>query len=114
MYLNLLNKQEQKDFLELARYSIGLNGENKEEEEDVLTSYKFECQLAEYVAYRQDDIKKIITSLRGSRKKVKKIIIFFVQIIIESCIYHMRLRKTTARFKIIDIKKRIANIICHI
>lgn len=29
MYLNLLNKDEQQNFLELARYSMGVNGEHK-------------------------------------------------------------------------------------
>ncbi|MEA2019705.1 MAG: hypothetical protein U9N59_14790 [Campylobacterota bacterium] len=75
MYLDLLEKQEQKDFLELARYSMGLNGEHKEEEEEMLTSYKFECQLVEYTAHRQEDITKIIHSLKGSVKKIKKIIL---------------------------------------
>jgi len=75
MYLDLLNKQEQQDFLELARYSMGLNGEHKKEEEAVLTGYKYECQLVEYTAYRQDDIQKIIFALRASTKKIKKIIL---------------------------------------
>lgn len=75
MYLDLLEKQEQKDFLELARYSMGLNGEYKDEEEAVLKGYKYECQLVNYEAYRQEDIKKIILTLRGSTKKVKKIIL---------------------------------------
>ncbi|MEA2029619.1 MAG: TerB family tellurite resistance protein [Campylobacterota bacterium] len=75
MYLDLLEKQEQKDFLELARYSMGLNGEHKEEEEEMLLSYKYECQLVEYTAQRQEYIKKIISTLRGSTKKVKKIIL---------------------------------------
>ncbi|QFR49385.1 hypothetical protein FJR48_06455 [Sulfurimonas lithotrophica] len=75
MYLDLLNKQEQQDFLELARYSMGLNGEHKESEEAILTSYKYECQLVEYTAHRQDDINKIIVALKGSTKKVKKIIL---------------------------------------
>ncbi|WP_373002032.1 TerB family tellurite resistance protein [Sulfurimonas sp.] len=75
MYLDLLNKQEQEDFLELARYSMGLNGEHKAEEEAILTNYKYECQLVEYIAHRQEDIKKIILTLKGSTKKVKKIIL---------------------------------------
>ncbi|WP_375724114.1 hypothetical protein LXN10_01045 [Arcobacter sp. KX21116] len=75
MYLDLLNKDEQKDFLELARYSMGLNGEYKEEEEEVLLGYKNECQLVDYTAFRQDEIKNIIKNLIASSKKVKKIII---------------------------------------
>lgn len=75
MYLDLLNKQEQEDFLELARYSMGLDGEHKPEEEAILTSYKFECQNVDYTAYRQDQINKIIVSLKASTKKVKKIVL---------------------------------------
>ena len=75
MYLNLLNKDEQQNFLELARYSMGVNGEHKKEEEEVLLGYKFECQLVEYKANRQDEIEKIITILGASTKKVRKIIL---------------------------------------
>lgn len=75
MYLDLLNKDEQQNFLELARYSMGVNGEQKKEEEEILLGYKFECQLVEYKANRQDEIEKIITTLSASTKKVKKIIL---------------------------------------
>ena len=75
MYLNLLNKDEQQNFLELARYSMGVNGEHKKEEEEVLLGYKFECQLVEYKANRQDEIENIITILGASTKKVRKIIL---------------------------------------
>lgn len=75
MYLDLLEKDEQKNFLELARYSMGLNGEHKEEEEEILLGYKHECQLIDYTAHRQNEIEKIITTLRASRKQVKKIVI---------------------------------------
>lgn len=75
MYLELLNKEEQKDFLELARYSIKLKDEQKEEEEAVLLSYKYECQLVDYKSYRQDKIDEIISNLASSSIKVKKIIL---------------------------------------
>jgi hypothetical protein len=75
MYLDLLNKEERESFLELARFSIGLNGESKEEEEEVLSGFKHECQMADYVAHRQESIDKIILSLKGSTKKIKKIIL---------------------------------------
>ncbi len=74
MYLDLLDKKEQENFLELARYAMGLNGEHKEEEEEVLTGFKNECEMPEYKAHRQEDIKKIIFDLKGSTKKVKKIV----------------------------------------
>lgn len=75
MYLELLHKDEQKSFLELARYSMGLNGEYKAEEEEMLLSYKHECQLVEYMANRQDEIEQIISSLKASTIQVKKIIL---------------------------------------
>ena len=75
MYLNLLNKDEQQNFLELARYSMGVNGVHKKEEEEVFLGNKFECQLVEYKANRQDEIEKIITILGASTKKVRKIIL---------------------------------------
>jgi hypothetical protein len=75
MYLTMLNKEEQKDFLELARYAMGLNGEYKDEEESMLMNYKFECHLVEYKAFRQGDIENIIDTLSKSTKKVKKIIL---------------------------------------
>lgn len=75
MYLDLLNKDEQKNFLELATYSMGLNGEHKKEEEEILRGYKYECQLIDYTAHKQNEIGKIINSLRASTKKVKKIVL---------------------------------------
>jgi len=75
MYLTLLNKKEQENFLELARYSMGLNGEYKDEEEDMLKNYKFECHLSDYIAFRQDEIENIIKTLSKSTKQVKKIVL---------------------------------------
>lgn len=75
MYLDMLNKEEQQYFLELARYAMGLNGEYKAEEEEVFKGFKYECQLVDYVAYRQSNIKEIISQLKGSSKKIKKVIL---------------------------------------
>ena len=75
MYLGLLSKSEQKFFLEIARYSMGLNGEYKEVEEEILLAYKHECQLPDYKAYRQDDIEEIIATFNSSAKRTKKIVL---------------------------------------
>lgn len=75
MYLFMLNKNEQKDFLEIAKYSIGLDGKYTKEEEEMLAGYMYECQLVDYIAYRQNDIEKIIAILRASTKKIKRIIL---------------------------------------
>lgn len=75
MYLDLLNKKEREYFLELAQYAMGLNGEHKEEELEVLEGFKYECQMPNYTANKQDKIKEIIKTLKGSSKKAKKIIL---------------------------------------
>ncbi|WP_178863449.1 hypothetical protein [Thiomicrorhabdus cannonii] len=75
MYLSFLNEEEQKDFLELARYSMGLNGEYKDSEEKVLLNYKYECHLEDYLASRQDQIEAIIEAFTKSTDKVKKIVL---------------------------------------
>ena len=75
MYLDLLNKQEQKDFLELAYHIMGVDGTCDVNEIGIITNYKFECHLADYQPCKQDDLKVVINSLVGSTKKSKKIII---------------------------------------
>jgi len=75
MYLNLLEKQEQKDFLELAYYAMGTKGVCNIEEMELITNYKYECHLSDYQASKQDNIKAVINSLTGATKKSKKIIL---------------------------------------
>ncbi len=75
MYLNMLSKQEQTDFLELAFYAIGVDGIHTQEEQDVFDSYTYECQLLDYKISKQKDIKTVINNLRSSPQRVKKIVL---------------------------------------
>ncbi|MDK2063114.1 hypothetical protein PT520_11365 [Aliarcobacter butzleri] len=75
MYLELLSKSEQEDFLELAKYSMSINGQEKKEEENIFLSYKYECQLVDYKITKQDKIDTIILNFNNSTKKIKKIVL---------------------------------------
>ena len=64
MFLNLLEKEERKHFLNLARYAMSLNGEDKEEEIQVYQSFMHECELHGYQAKTStEQIKKSIEKL---------------------------------------------------
>lgn len=75
MYLYLLNIEEQKNFLELATFAMDLDGVRKDEEETIISEFKSECELFDYVVNKQNEIDKVISTLRSSTKKVKKVII---------------------------------------
>ena len=75
MYLELLSKSEQEDFLELAKYSMRINGQEKKEEENIFLSYKYECQLVDYKITKQDKIVTIILNFNNFIKKIKKIVL---------------------------------------
>lgn len=75
MYLYLLNNEEQKNFLELATFAMDLDGNRKEEEETIISEFKNECELLDYIVNKQNEIDKVISTLKASTKKVKKIII---------------------------------------
>lgn len=75
MYLSDLNVGEKKNFLELAKYSIGLNGEYKAEEKMIYESYVQECGLSEYSISKQDNIDSVIKVLAKSNNKSKRIVI---------------------------------------
>lgn len=75
MYLYLLNNRERENFLELATFAMDLDGVRKKEEENILFDYKNECQLIDYIVYKQNEIDKVIIELRSSLKKIKKIIL---------------------------------------
>ncbi len=75
MYLNLLDEQERKDFLELAHHMMGLDNFHHEEEIQVFESYKHECHMLTYKISRQDNLEDIINHLKNSSSKIKKIIL---------------------------------------
>lgn len=75
MYLDLLNQNEQMNFLELAHHSMGLDGIHHENEKEVFNSYKYECQLIDYEISKQSNIGIVIDSLCLSSMKNKRIIL---------------------------------------
>ena len=75
MYLSELNIGEKKNFLELAKHAMGLNGEDKEEELEVFTSFIHECGLPSYDLQKQDNIESVIKVLAKSEIKMKRIVL---------------------------------------
>jgi hypothetical protein len=75
MYLSELNVGEKKNFLELAKFSMGVNGEHKAEEQDIYHSFLQECGLVDYQLLKQDKIESVIKVLARSSAKAKRIIL---------------------------------------
>lgn len=74
MYLSELNIGEKKNFLELAKYAMGLNGEHKEEEIDIYNSFVNECGMKNYHVDKQDNIESVIKVLSKSEDKIRRIV----------------------------------------
>lgn len=74
MYLSELNVGEKKNFLELAKYAMGLNGEHKEEEQEIYSSFVHECELHEYQTEKQEKIESVIKVLSKAPDKTKRIV----------------------------------------
>jgi len=75
MFLNMLSNEEQLNFLEVAYFSMGVNGTHKDEEQEMFNSYKFECQQVDYKVHKQENIEDVINQLKTAEKNIKKIII---------------------------------------
>lgn len=75
MFLTELNLNDRKDFLDLAFYAMGLNGEHKEDEIEVFGAFVHECELQEYEPENQENIKVSIKKLSKKGVKVKKIVL---------------------------------------
>ncbi|WP_160064997.1 hypothetical protein [Psychromonas sp. L1A2] len=72
MYLNVLTKNERKDFLNLAKHSMSLNGQIKEEEEEIYHSFVHECELHGYQAKVEDEhIRKSISAFSTAERTTK-------------------------------------------
>ncbi|SDJ52879.1 hypothetical protein SAMN04488540_10983 [Ferrimonas sediminum] len=63
MFLNVLAKNDRKHFLNLARFAMGLNGEDKAEEVQIFQSFVHECELHGYQAKTSDEA--IESSIQG-------------------------------------------------
>ena len=75
MFLTELNLNDRKDFLDLAYYCMGLNGEHKEDEREIFSAFVHECELTEYEPENQDNIKIEIKKLSKKSSKVKRIVL---------------------------------------
>lgn len=75
MYLSELSIGEKKNFLELAHYAMGLNGQFKEEEKEIYKSFVYECDLPKYSLEKQEKIDSVIKVLAKSEHKNKRIIL---------------------------------------
>lgn len=74
MFLNLLNEKEGKNFLELAKIAVMIDGTIKESEQTVFNTYRLELSLPNY-KIRTKEYKDIVTEFKSSTKKIKKAII---------------------------------------
>jgi len=75
MYLNELSIGEKKNFLELAHYAMGLNGEFKDEEQEIYQSFVYECDLPKYSLEKQEKIDSVIKVLAKSVPRNKRILL---------------------------------------
>ena len=74
MFLEMLNENERKNFMELGYLAMECDGEVTKEEEDILASYAYECKLADY--HRQGKaLKSCLDELKNSSRGHRKIIL---------------------------------------
>ena len=68
MFLSELNSGEKKNFLEVAKFSMGLDGIHKEEEKMIFNSFVHECDLADYSLQKQDNIDHFCEKISEGKK----------------------------------------------
>lgn len=74
MFLNMLNKKEGKNFLELAKIAMEIDGVVQESEKAIFNTYRMELELEDYAIQRKE-YKELVTTFQASTKKVKRAII---------------------------------------
>ena len=75
MFLNQLLEVSKKNFLLLAKHSMGLNGDFKEEEMEIYTSFQHECDLSNYdPEVTEEAVQSAISSLAGRDMNIRKIV----------------------------------------
>lgn len=74
MFLNLLNKTECQNFLELSHIAMNVNGNANESEEAVFNTFKKETGLLDY-EIKEKNLDDLVTAFKGSTKKVKRAVI---------------------------------------
>lgn len=83
MFLNLLNKTEGKNFLELSHEAMHINGIIKESEEAVFNTFKMETGLMDY-ELQGKSLDELVTAFQASTKRVKKAIIIEIAGILDA------------------------------
>lgn len=73
MFLNLLNEKEGKNFLELAKIAMMVNGIAKESEMVVFKTFRTELGLPDY-ELKGKELDPIITEFQSSTKRAKKVV----------------------------------------
>ncbi|MFT6449255.1 MAG: hypothetical protein ACJAW8_001616 [Oleispira sp.] len=75
MFLSQLLEVSKKNFLILAKHSMGLNGEFKDEELEIYTSFQHECELPDYdPEVNAEGLAEAITSLSGRDMTIRKVV----------------------------------------
>lgn len=83
MFLNLLNKNESQNFLELSHHAMHSNGIMDESEEAVFNIFKKEIGLLDY-QLKDKSLDELITAFKGSTKKVKKAVLIEIAGILDA------------------------------
>lgn len=75
MFLGQLLEVSKKNFLILAKHSMGLNGEFKDEELEIYRSFQHECDLPDYdPEVNEKGLAGAITSLSGRDMTIRKVV----------------------------------------
>ena len=75
MFLGQLLEVSKKNFLILAKHSMGLNGEFKDEELEIYRSFQHECDLPGYdPEVNEKGLAEAITSLSGRDMTIRKVV----------------------------------------
>lgn len=77
MFLQRLNLQQRKNFLELANYVINIEGESSKEELRIFENFRAEMILFEgEYQIKNKDLKDIITEFKSAKKATQKVVLY--------------------------------------
>lgn len=75
MFLNQLLEVSKKNFMLLAKHAMGLNGEFKDEELEIYTSFQHECGLLDYFPdVNEKELTEAIVSLSDRDMSIRKVV----------------------------------------
>ena len=109
MYLNLLNKEEQVGFLQLAYHVVHIDNKLDERENAILQSYQLEMGLSEEIGMNNIDFNNVVSIFQKSNKRSQNAVLQEICcLIFADGIYHKNedelLRKLQKAFDITDEK----------